>query len=218
MVEIETMKVYTSLTNAERNELKVFKHVSEICNELHIHDNIKEISEYCSNILVQVNKVHGQKRCNVRNAIIIICIFKILENTCRYNYTILEIAKLANVDKKYIYKAEKLLIELPNKCFEISYIQTPIEYIKKIYTMSDTSTITHDVISETEILLEICENNRILERNSYISKGVCCLYFVLTHHGYNIDMNAFSKTYNVSCTSIHKNIKTLNEFSKIYFV
>lgn len=212
-------KIYTSYTNTERNEYKIQSCVQFLCQKLNLELNIKEITSYCNTILCLVYKTHGQKRSNMKNAIIIICIYKVIKESMHGHtaLSLIDIAERADIDKKYIYKAEKILLELPKEYFRPIQIQTPVEYVQKIYNSLENVTVTHDVISETDSLVKLCEKSNILDRYYYTTIGVSCLYYILICHDYNVDIQVFSELYSVSSTSIKKANKDIHEFVENYF-
>lgn len=209
----KTYTSYTSYTNTERNYYKTQSCVLEICQQLKLEPNVTEITNYCKSVLDIVYKTAGQKRSNMKNAIIVICINRVMKDSTN----LFEMAKCLGIDKKYIYKAEKILLELPKECFTPIHTQTPIEYVQEIYNSLENKAVTHDVIAETDSLVKLCEKHNILDRYSYTTIGVSCLYYILSCHDYSVDIQAFSELYSVSCTSIKKANKNIHDFVENYF-
>lgn len=196
----------TNVTNT--NNVRI---VEELCKQLGICYRLDTIKEYTCTVLDSVYKVHGQKRRGVKMALILYCINKVVNAS-----TLIEdMAKRVNIDKKYIYKAEKLLAELPRQIFCLD-TPSPVEYVKSIYNTHDNSIIEYDIMQELEQFVNICQKNHVLARNTYTCMGSSCLYFILLNHGYHVEIDTFCKTYNISKTNLERLYKTLEDFVKTF--
>jgi transcription initiation factor TFIIIB Brf1 subunit/transcription initiation factor TFIIB len=202
-----TGKFYPEITKKERSESTLTARLSEILVLLNIHDsgnNIKDIVVYTMGI---VKKHCGQKRSMLKDAIIILCIAKVKMSNP------LELAKSLDIHKKYVYKAEKLLIEL-KVTSPSHYIESPIEYITRIYAYTGDSVTLDTVIK----LIRLCETYDIMSQSSNTTIAISCLYYVLVKQGYTIDIGRFVEKYSISRVNVQRMFKTLETHFERLFV
>ena len=195
------MKVYNTYTGQEKTDYKIGLYTRDLCKRIDVvcSDNI--VSTIIQ-VMALVKRTHGSKRLKIKDAIIIVCIAKILD------LDPIVLAKRVNIENKYIYNTQKLFVDIPELKQFISST-TPFEYVKRIYE-NNKKTVSHDDhLVKVARLIEFCEENNILSENSSMSIGVTCLYNTLINEGYEIDIKKFSKMYNLSTITILKTNKKL---------
>ena len=175
-------KVYPIVSNEEKNEINLRNHIKMIHDKLGIVQNNSIIMEIMQ-LLGKVTKIHGNKRGKPRDAIILVIISKntpiILNESC----------ERMGIDKKYIYKANDILLDI-----NYNTIDTPYSYIKRLYT----DDLESDVLEKTRNLITDCIQEDKLSNISNKALGVTCLYKILLDYGYHIDVYEFGKKFHVS--------------------
>jgi transcription initiation factor TFIIIB Brf1 subunit/transcription initiation factor TFIIB len=196
------MKIYNNYTNEEKVDYKLRVYIESLCTLLKLPPNILLV-ETAFNVINLVTKVHGNKRMKLKDTIIIICISREL-----YVDPIVFTGRL-KIENKYIYSAYKLFASIP----ELKDYITPIDSITYIKRVFDTNSVCKNdhILEKTELLLEKCKKLGILSKHTDITQGVSCLYHTLVSNDYTVDLDAFSKLYSVSKSTILKTVKKISD-------
>ena len=204
------MKVYQSYTNQERKEYKLKECVETLCHRLDIENGLGGIVDSVLYVLPRLCEKFGVVRGNLRDAVILLCIAKTIGKDVLY------LSQKLDIHQKYIYKIQKLVIQIPEIDSLLSTQSGPFEYIlgvRKYIECKDRQTSGFDervVLPKVESLVKHCIDNDLLSKHSDITVGVTCMYFVLCKEGYSIDITAFSQIYNLSETILKKTYSALS--------
>ena len=205
-------------TKEEKNNYKLKIYIKELCSKLKIIESLFDsIIDTVIIVMDIIKKNEGTKRAKVKDGIIIICIYYVSKNTCTpYFYT--DLAKLIDLNIKYITKSEKIILELINsgklKLDKMTMLKThnPYEYVMNIINKNNIK-ISNHILIKVKILIEICEDNDLLLDHTPLAIGVCCFYYIIKmQNDINVDIKMFSELYNLSIVTV---IKTYNKL-KIY--
>lgn len=217
------MQSWLMWSNIEKNEYKLKNYTINLCERLNISNEIvQRVCELVLNVMTAIkDNCDGPKRSRVKDGIIIMCIHYISKtNNNIYDYSAL--SKKIELDTKYISKADKILMELINcnklelsKDFLDTILQTnnPIDYVLNIIEKYNLN-ISSKIIDDTNLLIEVCEDNDILLDNTPLSIGVSCFYYILVKNKIEIDIKVFSEIYNLSTVTVNKTIVKLDKFLK----
>ena len=212
------MQKWFDWTNKEKQIYKLRNDTIILCQTLKIDKKLLNIiCDFVCSIMNKLKQTEGSKRSRVKDGIIIVCICYISHNPLysTVTYNSITLAKNFGLDIKYITKADKILMEIKN-CdlnnslhinIDIVYKQNkPIDYINNIiqkYNLYEQLKNT-DVITKTETLINICEDNDLLTDHTSLSIGVCCFYYILHLSNIGININIFTKMFNITNITINK--------------
>jgi transcription initiation factor TFIIIB Brf1 subunit/transcription initiation factor TFIIB len=215
---LRKIQEWMSWTNTEKNEYKLKKYTRELCEQLHIYENI--IEGTCELVVKVMNTIKdkndGPKRSRVKDGIIISCIYYISkDNNITLNY--LELAKKINLDIKYVSKADKILLELNFLNDKIiNKTENPCDYITNVikkYSLHNRINNIEALVEKTRVLIDICEDNDILLDHTPLSIGCSCFYYILLKtQSIDIDLKMFADMFGLSSVTI---IKTFNKLKSL---
>lgn len=220
--KILKMQEWYMYTKDEKNEYKLNKYTEELCKKLQIHENlIPCISVFVCEVMNAIKKNNeGPKRSKVKDGLIIVCIYYISKNY-NHNYSYIELSKKINLEMKYISKADKIIIELIN-CNKLQLsndlkkslkeTEKSINYITRIITKYNLQ-IDPDILSQVNLLIDICNDNDILLDCTPLTIGVSCFFYIININDIDINLKIFSEIYDISMSSILKTNSKLNTYS-----
>lgn len=202
----------------DKNQYKLKKAVKELIQKFNFNENIE--SSICE-LVVSVIKSVGSKRAKIKESIIIVCTYYVLKYNNINNYTQYHLAELVGLETKSISKADKIILEFINcesnkendKINVFNTNEKSIDYITNIVKKYNLD-ITDDMLTKTEKLIMICEDNDILLDHTPLSIGVACFYYILKENNTAIDMKIFSEIYSQSIVTINKTYSKLLAFKE----
>jgi hypothetical protein len=207
---LSKLQEWIAWSKEEKVEYKLKKYVREFCEQLSIYPNL--IDSVCNLVYHVLEKIKekndGSKRSRVKDAIIINCITYINKDYCPY-----DLAKRANIDVKYISKADRVLLGLnllknapqTEKKDEKTFRQ---EFLCKQGLLSYLEQIEQNYV----ILTELCEDNQLLPQSD---TSVICFYYLLDKILGNSNgnlVNTFSDHFKITTSHL---IKSLNKLKKL---
>lgn len=215
------MQEWMMWTNDEKNEYKLNKYTKELCEKLHIQENV--VGSVC-NLVSQVmtaikNGCDGPKRSRVKDGIIIVCIYYMSKNTPQ-PYSYMDMAKNINLNMKYISKADKIIMEMINSgklqlsndfVNNLFKTENPIDYVTKIIEKYEMN-VNPELLNQVSELIKICEDNDILLDHTPLSIGVSCFYYVLDLNNIDINIKLFSEIYDLSIVTVTKTFNKLKQY------
>ncbi len=196
------MKIYNNYSNKEKSDYNIQLYTIELCNRLDIVYNDSLLSTVVQ-VMNLIKDNYGSKRLKVKDSIIIICISSIL------GVDSLDLSSKIGIENKYIYNSRKFFAGIP-ELKEFIKTRSAFDYIKQVYNSNKVLVSHTDHLEETRRLVDYCEKNNILSESTPMTIGVSCLYLVLVANGYNVDIEKFSKMYNVSVTTIKATFKKVS--------
>lgn len=215
--KLQKMQNWYMWTNDEKNIYKLETYTSEFCNKLGIPEHtIADISKIVKYTMSTIKQHEGTKRGKVKDGIIIVCIFYQSKETHEYAYSLSQLAKKANLDYKYVSKAENIILELINnnklKLDKTILLETktPFDYVQDVIKKNNIK-VPSQLLKQVQRLIDICESRDLLLDHTPLSIGVCCFYYVLQLNEFTIDVKMFSELYNLSVVTV---IKTFNKLKQ----
>lgn len=224
--KISKMIGWMEYTNEQKNEYKLKKYTRQFLSQFKfLQENV--IGDVCEMTIKVMNAItvsdnSGPKRSNVKDGLIIVILYYALgHNTNKINFTQVELARIINIDIKYISKAEKIIIELvkceSNKSASICRESCIVEFfkgsIKNVISPLDyimTSINKYSLVlpinslDRTKKLINICQDNDILLDHTPLSVGAACFYYILKESSISVDLKLFSDMYSLSTVTITK--------------
>lgn len=211
--KIYKMQEWYMWSNEEKTSYKLKIYVTELCKRLNISENLLEnINETVNMVMEIIKKNDGTKRARVKDGIIVFCIEYVSKNSIT-PYSSVSLAKMLNLDIKYVSKAEKLILELIQfKKLNLDKTKVlqplkPYDYVFNTVRKNNIK-INEDVLKRVKKLIDFCEYNDILLDHTPLSVGVCCFYYILLLENIEVDIKLFSELYNLSVVTV---IKTYNK-------
>jgi transcription initiation factor TFIIIB Brf1 subunit/transcription initiation factor TFIIB len=215
------MQEWMMWTNDEKNEYKLNKYTKELCDKLHIQENV--VGSVC-NLVSQVmtaikNGCDGPKRSRVKDGIIIVCIYYMTKNTAQ-PYSYMDMAKNIDLNMKYISKADKIIMEMINSgklklsndfVNNLFKTEKPIDYVTKIIEKYEMN-VNPQLLNQVSELIKICEDNDILLDHTPLSIGVSCFYYILDLNNIDINIKLFSEIYDLSIVTVTKTFNKLKQY------
>jgi hypothetical protein len=197
---------WISWTKEEKTEYKLKKYVREFCEQLSIYPNlIDSICHLVNNILEKIKeKNDGSKRSRVKDAIIINCICYICDD-----YDPIYLAKRANIDAKYISKADKILLDLNLSHVSEKDMSQKVMSKKSSDQLRSEYNTNPDLEEKLVILTEIVDDNKLLHNVSEIS--TICFYYLLVQTS-SVDLNVFCEHFKINSSHL---IKSFNKLAKV---
>lgn len=217
---IKKMQDWYMWSNDEKNTYKLNNYTKDLCNKLNIPENI--IPSVCSTVVHVMNiikKYDGTKRARVKDGIILTCLQYVLKDT-HHQISAIELAKKINLDIKYITKADKIILELINckkldlKKQTVLDIKKPYQYVLDVINKKQLF-IPNNILSQMQVLIQLCEDNDLLLDHTPLSVGVCCFYYILKLNNIPCDLKLFSELYDLSVVTV---IKTYNKLKSHTFI
>ncbi len=188
--------VYQTYTSQERKEYKLKEYTLDLCNRLDIDTGLDGIVESVIYVSSKIEEKFGPVRSNLKEAVVVVCISKTLGDDP------LHTAQKLDLHQKYIYKIQKMVIQIPEVDSVLTSTTGPFEYIlgvhKHILDKKDGLIDEQKVFPKVKNLVKYCIDNNILAKHTDITVGVACMYWVIRSEGYNVDLEVFSRVYNVS--------------------
>jgi transcription initiation factor TFIIIB Brf1 subunit/transcription initiation factor TFIIB len=215
------MQEWNKYTVKEKYEYNLSNYIKNFCKNVNIDNelNILKITKFVLDIMyANKDNFEGSKRSKVKDGIIIMCIYYVYKNSViDQTISYLDLAKIVNLQTKYLSNADKLIIELINNKkltidFNINSLETPMDYVNNIYKYQ--LKIDKHIIDKVDLLINICEDNDIILNCNPLSIGTSCLYYILTLSNIQIDLKVLSKIYNLSTSTIIKTHNLLKSKSK----
>lgn len=210
---LSKMQEWYMWSNEEKNTYKLKVYVRNLCQRLHI---VESLVEHICNIVVMVmdsvKRNDGTKRARVKDGIIISCIHYVSKDTST-PYSYVDMAKMLNLDIKYVTRADKLILELIN-CKKLNMDKAlildtmkPYDYVVNTIQKYNIK-VDRSVLQDVKTVIEICEDNDVLLDHTPLSIGVCCFYYILQLRNIDIDLKVFSELYDLSVVTV---VKTYNK-------
>lgn len=203
---LSKLQEWIAWSKEEKLEYKLKKYVREFCEQLSIYPNL--IDSICNLVYHVLEKIkennEGSKRSRVKDAIIINCIVYINKDYCPY-----DLAKRANIDVKYISKADRILLDL-------NLLKTDLQnekndgktFRQEFLSKQNLSHLAERIERNYIILTELCEDNRLLSQDN---QNVICLYYLLEKYNNNF-IQHFSEHFKISTSHL---IKSWNKLKKL---
>lgn len=198
LLQIEEWNKYTK---EEKRKYQLFKYIKEHCEAYSLNVCIIDIVcdiVYCILTILEETQ-EGAKRGKVKEGFIVTCI----RYVCYINGIELNEMNMNTVDKKYIIKANKIIIELVNlnkidmERFN-EYVNNYNENIPSI--MNKTDRIIH------KQMMTFCKENDLLLEHSDKMIHMACIYYILHKKGVTLEMN----------TTIQKILHKLTHYETIF--
>ena len=221
--KMSKMTKWISESNNEKHEYKLLLYVKNLCNKLNIQTHINYIYDITSLILKLIKEREGTKRSKVKDGIIIVCIYYTFKKhnlelkIFNQEFTLHNLAKNINIDLKYIRQAEKTILDLITKnlidmdkniLLNVKSSDGYIQEIKDIFiTLNEFSPASHNIFFKLKELIKYIEYNEIFLDITPYNIAVGCFYYILKNENgkkCTINLMCFSKSYNVSYTTIQK--------------
>lgn len=239
--KIAKMQKWFEWSSEEKRIYKLHNDTRDLCKKLKINEHIiEDICNFVSNVMNKIKETEGSKRARVKDGIVIICICYVSRSIVHKNgisYNCLTLAKLLDLDFKYITKAEKILMEIMN-CDQSNKLQIDSDIIYKDTGSIDfMKTITNkfdikdsDIITKTKKLIHFCEEYDLLIDHTNLSVSICCFYYILklnnetvnesnnqseTVASENVDIHIFTKMFNITIVTLKKIYKKLKKHELI---
>lgn len=196
---------WISWTKEEKTEYKLKKYVREFCEQLSIYPNIIDNICHLVNHVLQTikEKNDGSKRSKVKDAIIINCICHVSPE-----YDPNYLAKRANIEAKYLSKADRILLDLhlteqkqPNDNLQ--------QQLRKEFMLKNG--LCTNVEDKLKILMEIVEDNQLINDDSSLS--VICFYYLLMHETV-VDLREFTEHFKINPTNLTKSFNKLKKIQE----
>jgi transcription initiation factor TFIIIB Brf1 subunit/transcription initiation factor TFIIB len=213
------MQEWYMWTNEEKNTYKLKTYVIDLCQRLKIAECLTE--SICNTVIMvmdSIKKNDGTKRARVKDGIIVSCIHYVSKDTST-PYCYIDLAKMLDLDIKYVTRAERIIIELINgkKLYlnktTILDTQKPYDYVINVIKKNGLK-VDQSVLGDVKVLIEICEDNDILLDHTPLSVGVCCFYYILQRRNIDIDLKVFSDLYDLSVVTVLKTYNKLKVYDK----
>ena len=212
------MQLWNNYSKDERKIYNLDNYTRDFCIKLEIIEQlIPHIIKTVQEVMMVINEIDGIKRSRVKNGIIIVCIYYISKNSEK-KYSCKYLANKAEIETKYITRAENIILELINSKklkWDKSIIlqpSSPYDYINDCIVINNLK-INKELLTQTKKLIDICSDKDILSNNAPASIGVCCFYYILKRNNIDINIKLFSNIYNISFITITKTLKQLEENS-----
>lgn len=201
----------------DKAQYKIKTITQDICRTLNVSEHlVADICNLSIYTLQTVSKLDSSKRGVLKNAIIYLCIHYIHN---RYN-----IPFTLNIDK-HIIKANNIILELIHldTSFDLDprfLLQQPNSYDLVHNSPKLQSALGGDfnlIMSKTQDLIDICEDNDLLITHTPLSIGVGCLFFILHKLDHVIDVTDLVQIFNITSITVHKIYSKLSiHNSKLY--
>lgn len=184
MIQIQSWNNYSK---EEKKKYQLHKHIKERCELYNLPDNlIDKISNVVYKILILIEEVcDGVKRGKVKDGIILTSI----RYVCYLEHFELNEAVVENnlLDKKYISKANKMIMELVNlnklQLYDFNnYIHSYTQ--EKQYHLSNKQDAQNH-----EKLVQYCHETDLLLEHSEKMIRIACLYYILYMKGESLNTN-----------------------------
>lgn len=218
--KLQKMIDWNMWTNEEKNTYKLKIYTRDLCYRLGITESI--IKEVCDTVAIVMNIIkqnEGTKRARVKDGIILSCIEYVSKYMLQFTISVENLAKIINLDIKYVTRAEKIILELINskkldldKKYILS-VDKPYDYVQAIIHKQNIQ-VPQNILEEVQKLIQTCEKNDVLVDHTPLSIGVSCFYYVLKQHNIDVDLKILSDMYNLSIVTV---LKTFNKLSKLLF-
>lgn len=184
LIQIQSWNNYSK---EEKKKYQLYKNIKERCDLYNLPENlIDKISNVVYKILILIEEIcDGVKRGKVKDGIILTSI----RYVCYLEHFELNEAVVENntLDKKYISKANKMIMELVN----LNKIQLDDfnNYLNS-YTQEKQYHLSNKQDAKNhERLVTFCKENDLLLEHSEKMIRVACLYYILYKKGEVLDMN-----------------------------
>lgn len=217
---IQQMQEWYRWTNEEKNAYKLANYTKSLCKELAIPESlIPRICETVNEVMVVIKQHDGTKRARVKDGIILTCI-QYVSKGCNGRLNANELAKKADLELKYVTKAEKIILELVNmnrlKLDKHIVLETrhPFDYVREVVRKHNLE-IPGNVLEKVGELITVCEQRDILLDHTPLSVGVCCFYYMLKVHNISFDVKFFSELYDLSVVTVLKTYNKLKQHEHI---
>lgn len=219
------LQEWISWSKEEKTEYKLKKYVREFCEQLSIYPNlIDSIAHLVNGVLEKIKeKNDGSKRSRVKDAIIINCICYICKD-----YDPIYLAKRANINSKYISKADRILLDINlSDVYNVSNVShaSNVSRVSNVSNVSNVSDVSHvrqlrnDFLTKTNtsgdfeeklvILMEIVDDNKLLPHDSLCS--TICFYYLLIQTTL-VDLNTFCEHFKINASYL---VKSFNKLVKV---
>ena len=215
--KIQKMQNWFMWTNEEKNIYKLETYTIEFCNKIGIPEHIiQDICKIVKYTMISIKQHEGTKRGKVKDGIIIVCIYYQSKLTYECSNSLSQLAKKANIDYKYISKAENIILELINnnklKLDKQILLETktPYEYVQDVIKKNNIK-VPPKILKQIKKLIDICEDRDLLLDHTPLSIGVCCFYYIIQLNDIKIDIKMFSDLYDLSVVTV---IKTFNKLKQ----
>jgi hypothetical protein len=219
-----------SWSKEEKTEYKLKKYVREFCEQLSIYPNlIDSIAHLVNGVLEKIKeKNDGSKRSRVKDAIIINCICYICKD-----YDPIYLAKRANINSKYISKADRILLDInlsdiynvsnvsrvPNASHSHVSNASNVSHASNASNVSRVRQLRNDFLTKTNtsgdfeeklvILMEIVDDNKLLPHDSLCS--TICFYYLIIQTTL-VDLNTFCEHFKINASYL---VKSFNKLVKV---
>jgi transcription initiation factor TFIIIB Brf1 subunit/transcription initiation factor TFIIB len=211
--KLSKMQEWYMWSNDEKNNYKLKLYVYNLCQRLNITECLVEnISNIVIMVMDCIKRNDGTKRARVKDGIIVSCIHYVSKDTST-PYSYITMAKMLNLDIKYVTRADKLILELIN-CKKLNMNKSvlldtmkPYDYVTNTIQKYNIK-IDNKVLQDVKTVIEICEDNDVLLDHTPLSIGVCCFYYILQLRNIEIDLKVFSDLYDLSVVTV---VKTYNK-------
>ena len=198
LLQIEEWNKYTK---EEKRKYQLFKYIKEHCEAYNLNICIIDIvCDIVYRILTVLEETQeGSKRGKVKEGFIVTCI----RYVCYIKNIELNEMNTPKVDKKYIIKANKIIIELVNLNKLVmerfnEYVNNYNENIPSILNKTDRSIHTQ--------MITFCKENDLLLEHSDKMIHMACIYYILHKKGERFVMN----------TTIQKIIHKLDQYESVF--
>lgn len=217
--KILKMQEWYMWSNEEKNIYKLKLYVIDLCKRLNIVENLVDsIVDTVVFVMNIIKKNDGTKRARVKDGIIICCIQYVSKDT-NLPYSSINLAKILNLEIKYVTKAEKIILELINfnklKLDKSTVLECtkPYEYVRNIINKNNLK-VQEFILDLVKRLISICEENDILLNHTPLSIGVSCFYYILQKNNIEIDLKMFSELYDISVVTVTKAYNKIKIYDK----
>jgi hypothetical protein len=198
---------WISWTKEEKTEYKLKKYVREFCQKLSIYPNIIDTIAHLVNRVLETikEKNDGSKRSRIKDAIIINCICY----TCK-DYDPSYLAKRANIESKYLSKADRILLDLNLNCPQTNNHQTNNQLQLQLRNafLKKCNNNESDLEKKLVILMEIVDDNKLLNVSE---TSTVCFYYLLMQKTL-VDLASFSEHFKINPSHL---TKSFNKLAKV---
>lgn len=201
----------------ERGLWEVFKKIDTIfLKNIKLPKKIKNDVKYYYKLLCEDNEDGSLTRGEIRNGIIIACIYIALKNNNR-PININELSKICNIKKSTITKGMKRVNEIEKKK-NIKILNTDDNIHYYIHIFCNKINLGFDDIEIIHLLYERAVRINIIKNNTNKTICVGLIYLYIKYMKLNIDKKVIIKSMDISQVTLIKIYNLYNEYSNILFI